>query len=153
MSFSPQTTTVEAEIRYQSFRRSQIVSTTSFFTATKCPRNPTTPTVRDSKTLLHTLVESHPSLSLSGGHDIKSIAILMASIVLLISPIVTYWSYTNQASSGLDDGLPRYYYTLGAPVILLLVAYMVPPIGWRRPHPYSDDPTNVPVTWGKKRQA
>jgi hypothetical protein len=43
-----------------------------------------------------------------------------------------------------------YYYsehlqTAGAVVVgAFAIAVLIPPIGWRRPHPYSDDPSNYP---------
>jgi len=30
------------------------------------------------------------------------------------------------------------------------VAYLLPPAGWKRPHPYSDNPENRPRTSSKK---
>mmetsp|Transcript_35553 Transcript_35553/g.82570 ORF Transcript_35553/g.82570 Transcript_35553/m.82570 type:complete len:84 (-) Transcript_35553:642-893(-) len=67
------------------------------------------------------------------GTDPKSIAINIATMVLFILPFLLYFD---------PEWTTRYLYlTFG----LFILAYIVPPMGWRRPHPYSDDPTNRPM--------
>eukprot|EP00816_Leptocylindrus_hargravesii_P001146 CAMPEP_0196816952 /NCGR_PEP_ID=MMETSP1362-20130617/57796_1 /TAXON_ID=163516 /ORGANISM="Leptocylindrus danicus, Strain CCMP1856" /LENGTH=72 /DNA_ID=CAMNT_0042194447 /DNA_START=60 /DNA_END=278 /DNA_ORIENTATION=- len=66
------------------------------------------------------------------GTDIKSLAINLASTLLFVLPFPAYFDTEN---------LKKYAAGVGA---AFLVAYVLPPVGWRRPHPYSDDATNVP---------
>jgi hypothetical protein len=72
------------------------------------------------------------SPSFVGGHDMKSLALNLATTLLFFLPIVAYF-YSEHAQTA----------TLVV-VGSLMLSLLVPPIGWRRPHPYSDDPTNVP---------
>lgn len=37
------------------------------------------------------------------------------------------------------------YYYLGITGILYILSYILPPMGWKRPHPYSDMPSNRTV--------
>ncbi len=69
---------------------------------------------------------------LLAGHDVKSLVLNFASTMLFMLPIVAflYSEYWQTA-------------TLVVAVSMFL-ALLVPPVGWRRPHPYSDDPDNVP---------
>ena len=71
-------------------------------------------------------------LSYSAGHDLKSLVLNLASTLLFLLPFVAYF-YTEHLE-------------MGAAVVggSMVVSLLVPPIGWRRPHPYSDDPTNYP---------
>jgi len=66
------------------------------------------------------------------GLDMKSLALNLASTLLFILPIVAYL-YTEHLVEAIS--------VVGGSILLSL---LVPPIGWRRPHPYSDDPTNLP---------
>ena len=66
------------------------------------------------------------------GTDIKSLAINLATTLLFLLPFALYYSPENKSKSGI------------AVVGSFLLAYVLPPVGWRRPHPYSDDPRNVP---------
>jgi len=66
------------------------------------------------------------------GTDIKSLAINMASIMLFVIPFVAYFDLME---------IKQYSGLLGGAFVF---AYVMPPVGWRRPHPYSDDPRNVP---------
>ena len=68
------------------------------------------------------------------GTDIKSLAINFASIMLLILPIVIYMDQTNAK---------KY---VGAVIGFFILAFIAPPLGWKRPHPYSDDPANKPYS-------
>ena len=68
----------------------------------------------------------------AAGLDIKSLALNLASILLFLLPFPAYF-------------YPEYIKEASAVVVgSLLVSVLMPPIGWRRPHPYSDDPTNYP---------
>lgn len=68
----------------------------------------------------------------SAGHDMKSLALNFFSTVLFILPFVAYF-YTERLQEAII-----------VVAASLVIALLVPPIGWRRPHPYSDDPNNVP---------
>jgi hypothetical protein len=70
--------------------------------------------------------------SLSLGTDIKSLLINLASILLLILPVVAYLDRENAV---------KYAAGVGGS---FLVAFIAPPLGWKRPHPYSDNPANRP---------
>lgn len=66
------------------------------------------------------------------GTDIKSLAINLASIILMFLPFAIYYDPDNTMNFCLSLG------------VSFLFAYVMPPVGWKRPHPYSDDPLNVP---------
>jgi hypothetical protein len=66
------------------------------------------------------------------GHDLKSLAINFASCILLILPLAMY----------LYPGYMKE--EIGAVALAMVVSLLVPPIGWKRPHPYSDMPDNRP---------
>mmetsp|Transcript_7686 Transcript_7686/g.11192 ORF Transcript_7686/g.11192 Transcript_7686/m.11192 type:complete len:81 (+) Transcript_7686:175-417(+) len=66
------------------------------------------------------------------GLDPKSLAINLATTLVFIIPFVIY--YDN------DVGKKFCMVTGGS----LLLAFLVPPIGWMRPHPYTDMPGNRP---------
>ena len=67
-----------------------------------------------------------------GGHDMKSLALNFATTLLFFLPIAAYM-------------YPEYAQPATLVVLVSLVlSLLVPPVGWRRPHPYSDDPSNVP---------
>mmetsp|Transcript_27738 Transcript_27738/g.39002 ORF Transcript_27738/g.39002 Transcript_27738/m.39002 type:complete len:82 (+) Transcript_27738:173-418(+) len=73
-----------------------------------------------------------PAQTEDRGLDMKSIAINIFSILLFILPIVSYIYQENvrQFCAGV----------LGA----FFIAFLLPPVGWKRPHPYSDMPDNYP---------
>lgn len=74
---------------------------------------------------------SHHSI-IAAGHDMKSLALNFASIVLFFLPfVVFFYSEHAQIAAAFVAGC-------------MVIALLVPPIGWRRPHPYSDDPNNTP---------
>jgi hypothetical protein len=85
---------------------------------------------------------NHNALSLSRAHlfsvavgteyDPKSLSIVGASIMLFFLPIALF----------VDER--RVFTYIGIVIMGFVVAYFTPPVGWRRPHPYSDDPTNRP---------
>jgi hypothetical protein len=71
--------------------------------------------------------------------DAKSIALNMASTLLFVLPIACYFfmDYTK--------------HLCGTVVGAFAVALALPPYGWKRPHPYSDMPDNVPP-YARKKQ-
>lgn len=72
------------------------------------------------------------------GHDIKSLGINVASLFLFFLPIACYLFRSVCREMCL------------ATLASFVVAYLLPPVGWKRPHPYSDMPDNVP--WPKKSE-
>mmetsp|Transcript_240 Transcript_240/g.394 ORF Transcript_240/g.394 Transcript_240/m.394 type:complete len:80 (+) Transcript_240:185-424(+) len=67
------------------------------------------------------------------GTDPKSLAINLATILLFLLPFAVY----------LDEELTwRYVAIVGGAFAFTLI---VPPVGWTRPHPYSDWPRNKPI--------
>lgn len=69
------------------------------------------------------------------GHDIKSLLLNLSSIIIILVPIG--WLVFN-------DNEEYKKMMLIASGVSLVLALLAPPVGWRRPHPYSDDPTNFP---------
>eukprot|EP00527_Entomoneis_sp_CCMP2396_P000336 CAMPEP_0198142788 /NCGR_PEP_ID=MMETSP1443-20131203/5481_1 /TAXON_ID=186043 /ORGANISM="Entomoneis sp., Strain CCMP2396" /LENGTH=80 /DNA_ID=CAMNT_0043805879 /DNA_START=122 /DNA_END=364 /DNA_ORIENTATION=+ len=68
----------------------------------------------------------------TGGHELKSLVINLASFLLIVLPFGIYF-YLEHAQ------------TLIAVVAgSFALAFVVPPVGWMRPHPYSDMPGNRP---------
>jgi len=65
-------------------------------------------------------------------HDAKSLLINLFSTLLFLLPFACY----------LDQPNTKYY--CGGVVASVAIAYLVPPMGWKRPHPYSDMPDNTP---------
>lgn len=70
--------------------------------------------------------------STESGTDIKSVTINMASTLLLVLPFACY-AKREQC---------RLY--IGVVALSFLIAVLLPPVGWKRPHPYSDMPENRP---------
>eukprot|EP00934_Nitzschia_sp_Nitz4_P004123 Nitzschia sp. Nitz4//scaffold5_size260463//124895//125292//NITZ4_000981-RA/size260463-processed-gene-0.382-mRNA-1//-1//CDS//3329555337//4113//frame0 len=68
----------------------------------------------------------------STGHDMKSIAINIATTLVFLVPFVAYFN---------NPILVKFCLVA---VVGLSIAYVVPPVGYRKPHPYSDDPNNLP---------
>ena len=68
------------------------------------------------------------------GHDIKSLLINLATIFLLALPFAIYKDRENTQ---------KYFMFVGGS---FLVAFLAPPIGRYRPHPYSDWVGNKPFT-------
>ena len=68
--------------------------------------------------------------------DIKSIALNIFSILLFLLPFAAYFY---------EEYLREALMVVGGSMVISVIA---PPIGFRRPHPYSDDPNNMP--FGKK---
>lgn len=67
---------------------------------------------------------------LAAGHDIKSLGINVASLCLFFLPIACYL---------FRDLCKEFCIVTG---VSFVVAYLLPPVGWKRPHPYSDEPNN-----------
>ncbi len=84
-----------------------------------------------------------------GGIDIKSVLLNASSIVFFFFPIVAFF-VTQYTELSIDDKNRILGGSIATLMALYALAYIAPPIGWRRPHPYSDDPANVPYTFGKK---
>ncbi|KAK1742730.1 hypothetical protein QTG54_006327 [Skeletonema marinoi] len=72
------------------------------------------------------------------GHDIKSLVINLATALLFFLPFALYYDIKEQQSENV---------TLYCGVVVggLLLSLIVPPVGWMRPHPYTDMPGNVPL--------
>ena len=75
---------------------------------------------------------------LPAGLDLKSLLLNLASTLLFVLPFALF-----------------FYFEFAQEMVIVLaavfgLALLAPPMGWRRPHPYSDDPTNVPM--GTKRE-
>mmetsp|Transcript_29654 Transcript_29654/g.43162 ORF Transcript_29654/g.43162 Transcript_29654/m.43162 type:complete len:82 (+) Transcript_29654:148-393(+) len=66
------------------------------------------------------------------GRDIKSLALNFATTLFFFLPIVLYY---------LREETKNYAYATGAS---FLIAFLMPPVGWKRPHPYTDMPGNEP---------
>mmetsp|Transcript_436 Transcript_436/g.550 ORF Transcript_436/g.550 Transcript_436/m.550 type:complete len:82 (-) Transcript_436:80-325(-) len=66
------------------------------------------------------------------GRDIKSLVINLATTLLFILPIVAYF-YREESLN--------FAYAVAASLAL---AFITPPVGWKRPHPYTDKPGNEP---------
>eukprot|EP00635_Sarcinochrysidales_sp_CCMP3193_P006600 CAMPEP_0118896358 /NCGR_PEP_ID=MMETSP1166-20130328/4264_1 /TAXON_ID=1104430 /ORGANISM="Chrysoreinhardia sp, Strain CCMP3193" /LENGTH=78 /DNA_ID=CAMNT_0006835415 /DNA_START=31 /DNA_END=267 /DNA_ORIENTATION=+ len=62
-----------------------------------------------------------------GRHSVKSFGLNVASTVLFVSPFVLYFN-------GKESAL----LVAAANAVVFLVAWFIPPRGWKRPHPYSD---------------
>ncbi len=72
------------------------------------------------------------------GHDIKSLAINFATTLVFLLPFALYFG---------DEGKSKFY--AGGVLGVLVLAVILPPIGWMRPHPYSDLPGNKPFLFRK----
>lgn len=80
--------------------------------------------------LTHSLVSFSLSPSFPAAHDLKSIVLNILSLVLFLFPIGCYF-YADQ--------IQTMALTVG---VCLLIAFVTPPVGFLRPHPYSDMPSN-----------
>jgi hypothetical protein len=88
-------------------------------------------------------VRSFPSFPSSSsractGHDIKSLAINFATTLVFLLPFALYFG---------DEGKSKFY--AGGVLAVSALAVILPPIGWMRPHPYSDLPGNKPLLFRK----
>ena len=77
--------------------------------------------------------------SCRSGHDVKSLLLNLWSITVFLMPFALFF---------LQDNDHRLIYT-GVTVTSTLLALGYPPMGWKRPHPYSDQPENTLKTPGK----
>mmetsp|Transcript_51854 Transcript_51854/g.155622 ORF Transcript_51854/g.155622 Transcript_51854/m.155622 type:complete len:81 (-) Transcript_51854:226-468(-) len=66
------------------------------------------------------------------GTDLKSLVINLFTIFFFFLPIVCYFDRANA------------WNYVGICGISFVIALIVPPMGWLRPHPYSDFPNNKP---------
>ena len=75
---------------------------------------------------------------ISKGHDIKSLALNLATSLLFFLPFALYFGEEEK-------------YQLYCAVVVggLVLSLLVPPVGWMRPHPYTDMPGNEPLTFRK----
>ena len=72
-------------------------------------------------------------LIINPGLDPKSIVINLATIFLFVLPFLAYFDREN--------GIKYCQYVAGS----MVLAFLVPPVGWMRPHPYTDKPSNTPM--------
>jgi hypothetical protein len=72
------------------------------------------------------------------GLDPKSIVINIATTFLFLLPFLSYFDRGNSMN-----------YVKGV-AASFAVAFIVPPVGWMRPHPYTDKPGNTPIGWKQK---
>jgi len=84
------------------------------------------------------LVRTHSLWHHTAGTDAKSILLNLSSLLVFLAPFVWYFFTEHMVP-----------YAVGT-FLCYAVAFLLPPTGWRRPHPYSDDPTNVP--YGSKQK-
>jgi hypothetical protein len=73
---------------------------------------------------------SHPYLGTQ--YDAKSLLINLFSTLLFLLPFACY----------LDQLNTKYY--CGGVLISVILAILAPPLGWKRPHPYTDQHGNTP---------
>jgi hypothetical protein len=66
------------------------------------------------------------------GRDLKSLALNVSSSILIVLPILCYVD---------PDQMKKW---CGIVAVSFVVTALIPPMGWKRPHPYSDDPKNKP---------
>jgi len=78
------------------------------------------------------IIVTNAALHSTAGTDIKSIFINFSSFVLIVLPVAcyVYQDYAKHLVAGV--------------VASFAVAFLLPPSGWKRPHPYSDNPNNLP---------
>jgi hypothetical protein len=69
----------------------------------------------------------------TAGHDIKSLLINLATFLFFLLPFGLYYFQDYQKEQYIIVGLG------------FLIAFLAPPIGCLRPHPYSDIPSNKPL--------
>eukprot|EP00538_Stauroneis_constricta_P003830 CAMPEP_0119554018 /NCGR_PEP_ID=MMETSP1352-20130426/6615_1 /TAXON_ID=265584 /ORGANISM="Stauroneis constricta, Strain CCMP1120" /LENGTH=80 /DNA_ID=CAMNT_0007600531 /DNA_START=65 /DNA_END=307 /DNA_ORIENTATION=- len=65
-------------------------------------------------------------------YDMKSLLLNLASILLFVLPFSLYFYPENNTIA------------FGVVAGAFLIGYVAPPLGWKRPHPYSDNPNNLP---------
>ena len=77
-------------------------------------------------------------LAMISGLDPKSIVINIATTFLFLLPFLSYFDRGNSMN-----------YVKGV-AASFAVAFIDPPVGWMRPHPYTDKPGNTPIGWKQK---
>ncbi|KAL7433938.1 hypothetical protein ACHAXM_003856 [Skeletonema potamos] len=86
---------------------------------------------------------TEPKKQYHQGHDIKSLMINLATSLLFFLPFALYYDIQNQQS----EHVTLY---IGIVVGGLLLSLLVPPMGWMRPHPYTDVMGNVPFKFRRE---
>jgi 4-hydroxybenzoate polyprenyltransferase len=71
-------------------------------------------------------------LPTASARDSKSVAINFSSALLIVLPAACYLQRE------------RCWWYVGAVALAMAIAFALPPVGWKRPHPYSDMPGNRP---------
>jgi hypothetical protein len=89
-------------------------------------------------------------LTHAAGTDIKSVLLNVSSISFFILPFIIYYLSKRQEADLPFSVTVGYSGAVAVAILLYAVAYITPPMGWRRPHPYSDDPTNLPHNYRAK---
>ena len=89
--------------------------------------------------LWYELYYEHNPHKLTQGHDIKSLALNLATFLLFMLPFALYYG---------EEGKEKLY--CGVVVASMVVAIIAPPFGWMRPHPYTDMPGNEPLRFRKE---
>lgn len=69
---------------------------------------------------------------LAGMPDLKSLGLNIATTLLLLLPFALYFDRASDRSS----------IYVAVVVVTFILAVLIPPVGWWRPHPYSDFPSN-----------
>jgi len=75
---------------------------------------------------------NHLRFVLTAGTDLKSVLLNLASALLILLPVACYL-YAQHTKI-----------FLALVGVIFVLAYVAQPVGWKRPHPYSDDPNNRP---------
>lgn len=69
---------------------------------------------------------------LAGLPDLKSLGLNVATTLLILLPFALYF----------DRASERATIYVGFVVVTFILVLLIPPVGWWRPHPYSDFPSN-----------
>ena len=83
-----------------------------------------------STSIVYSHFTLHTPPPLAGLPDLKSIVINLATFVLFVLPFCVFFDYE------------RVQFYVGGLVASFAIALLVPPMGWWRPHPYSDHEHN-----------
>ena len=71
-------------------------------------------------------------ITAENGTDPKSLLWNLATTVIFFAPVAVYFNKSSVTEA------------TAACAVFYLLAFLYKPIGWKRPHPYSDDPRNRP---------
>jgi hypothetical protein len=99
---------------------------------------------------IHFVVVSLHLFECAAGADFKSVLINISSIAFFLLPFTLYFLYKKEEQDLPVSRTTAYYGIVATPLLLYCVAYFAPPVGWRKPHPYSDDARNVPYKFRAK---